>query len=247
MLRQERQNYILNQITLHNKVYTAHLCTELHVSLDTIRRDLSDLEQEGKLVKVHGGAISKFFHYPFQQPAVYAKEKKKEIARKALTLIQDGMTILTGGGTVMLELAKIIPEDLTGTFFTVSPLVALEVTQRSMIDVILLAGKVSRNAYICMGSTVIRQLSEIRPDLCLLGTNGISIDEGVTDLDWEVLQVKQQMIRSARKTAILTIAEKIGAVQNLTVCHLNAVDYLVTELRPGDTKLKKYQPFFDIL
>lgn len=247
MLREERQNYILNQININNKVYTANLCTELDVSLDTIRRDLGDLEQEGKLVKVHGGAISKFFHYPFQQPAVYAREKKKEIARKALTLIQDGMTILAGGGTVMLELAKIIPEDLTGTFFTVSPLVALEVTQRSTIDVILLAGKLSRNAYICMGSTVIRQLSEIRADLCFLGTNGISISEGVTDIDWEVVQVKQQMIRSARKTAILTISEKIGAAQNLTVCNLNAVDHLVTELSPGDAKLKKYQQFFDII
>lgn len=246
MLREERQNYILNQISIYSKVHTSDLCTALDVSLDTVRRDLSDLENEGKLVKVHGGAISKSFHYPFQQPAVYAKEKKKEIARKALELIEDGMTILAGGGTVMLELAKMIPEDLKGTFFTVSPLVALEVTQRSTVNVILLAGKLSRNAYICMGSTVIRQLSEIRADLCFLGTNGISIEEGVTDMDWEVVQVKQQMIRSARKTAILTIAEKIGSVQNLTVCNLNAVDYLITELPAADPKLEKYQQLFKV-
>jgi DeoR/GlpR family transcriptional regulator of sugar metabolism len=246
MLREERQNYILNQINLYNKVLTNDLCTALHVSLDTVRRDLNDLEKEGKLVKVHGGAISKFLQQPFQQPAVYAREKKKEIARKALELIYDGMTILAGGGTVMLELAKMIPEDLTGTFFTVSPLVALEVTQRSGIDVILLAGRVSRNSYICMGSGVIRQLSEIRADLCLLGTNGISIADGVTDMDWEVVQVKQQMIRSARKTAILSISEKIGSVQNLTVCNLNAIDYLLTELAPSDPKLEKYTGFFQI-
>lgn len=240
MLKEERQNFILKQISLYNKVHTIELCNSLNVSLDTVRRDLADLEHEGKLVKVHGGAISKTFHYPFQQTAVYAEKEKKEIAKKALELIHDGMLILAGGGTVMVELARIFPKDLNGTLFTVSPLVALEVAQRSTVEVILLSGKLARNSYICTGSTVIRQLSEIRADLCFLGTNGISLREGVTDMDWEVVQVKQQMIRSAKKTAVLTLAEKLGTVQSLTVSNLPSVEYLITELKATDPKLEKY-------
>lgn len=240
MLKEERQNFILKQINLYNRVHTTDLCTALSVSLDTVRRDLVELENEGKLVKVHGGAISKTFHYPFQQTTVYAEKEKREIAKKALRLIHDGMLIIAGGGTIMIELAKILPKDMTGTLFTISPLVALEAAQRSTVDVILLSGKLARNSYTCVGSAVTRQLSEIRADLCFLGANGISLQEGVTEMDWEVAQVKQQMVNSAKKTAVLTIAEKLGTVQSLSVCSLRGIDYLVTELPANAPKLEKY-------
>lgn len=240
MLQEERQNIILQQIRLDNKVLSTYLCTLLNVSLDTIRRDLTELEKKGKLLKVHGGAISLTFHQPFQQSAVYAQEKKKEIAKKALSLIRNGMSILAGGGTVMLELARMIPEDLKGTFFTVSPLVALEVAQRSSIDVILLAGQVAPNSYICTGSTVISQLSEIQADICFLGANGLSAEKGLTDYDWETVQVEKALIRSSKMVVILGIAEKLDTNQKLQVCKLNAIDFLVTELDPDHEKLSEY-------
>ena len=241
MLQEERQNLILNQISVHHKVLNTDLCKLLSVSLDTVRRDLTELEKSGKLVKVHGGALSNTFQQPFQQPDVYAKEKKIEIARKALSLLHDGMMILMGGGTIMLELARIIPENFKGTLLTVSPLVALEVAQRSTAEVILLAGKLSRNSYICTGATVISQIAAIKVDLCLIGTNGLSLNEGVTDSDWEVVQVKKEMIKSARKTAVLSISEKLDTVQNLQVSKLHAIDYLITELEPEDQKLQQYE------
>lgn len=247
MLQEERQNLILQEINLHNKVLSSDLCILLDVSLDTIRRDLAELEKNGKIIKVHGGALSKNFHHPFQQPAIYAKEKKKEIARKAVALIQDGMSILAGGGTIMLELAKMIPENLKGTFFTVSPLVALEVAQRSSIDVILLAGKLAPNAYVCTGSTVISQLSEIQVDLCFLGTNGISIHGGVTDYDWEIVQVKKALIKSSKKLTLLSIAEKLDTNHKLQVCNLNSIDYLITELAPDDQKLSDYSQVLKVI
>lgn len=247
MLQEERQNLILQEINLHNKVLSSDLCILLDVSLDTIRRDLAELEKNGKIIKVHGGALSKNFHHPFHQPAIYAKEKKKEIARKAVALIKDGMSILAGGGTIMLELAKMIPENLKGTFFTVSPLVALEVAQRSSIDVILLAGKLAPNAYVCTGSTVISQLSEIQVDLCFLGTNGISIHGGVTDYDWEIVQVKKALIKSSKKLTLLSIAEKLDTNHKLQVCNLNSIDYLITELAPDDQKLSGYSQVLKVI
>lgn len=247
MLQEERQKIILQQITLHHKVLSTELCVLLDVSLDTVRRDLAELEKDGKIVKVHGGALSKTFHQPFQQPAVYAQEEKKRIATKALKLIQDGMSILTGGGTIMLELAKLIPADLNGTFFTVSPLVALEVAQRSNVKVILLAGQLSPNSYICTGSSVISQLAEIQVDLCFLGTNGLSIEQGLTEYDWETVQIKKALIRSSKKVAVMCIAEKLDTNHKLQVCKLNAIDYLATELDPQDEILKQYSRLFKIL
>ncbi|WP_020531205.1 DeoR/GlpR family DNA-binding transcription regulator [Flexithrix dorotheae] len=238
MISEERHYFILEQISANNKVIVSDLSKQLDVSIDTIRRDLKYLEKKGKVVKVHGGAVSPNFHYPYQQQDVYAQSEKIEIARKALSLFKDGMITLLGGGTVMLEFARLVPENLKGIIFTVSPLVALEIAQRSSVEVILLSGVVSRDRYTCTGSTVISQLSEISVDLCMLGTSGISINGGVTDSDWEITQVKKAMVKSAEKTAVLCITEKLESTQKMKVCRLEEIDYLITEKEPKT--LQKY-------
>lgn len=240
MLKEERQAFIIHQINLHNKVLSSDLSVQLNVSEDTIRRDLNDLAENGKVLKVYGGALSKSFQYPFQENDVYARDSKKQIASKVFNLIQSGMTVLAGGGTTMLELARLVPSTLQCTFFTISPLVALELAERTNVDVILVGGKLSRDSNVTIGSQVINQLSEIRVDLCLLGTNSLSVEDGVTDSDWEVVQIKKAMIRCSTKTAILSIAEKLNSVQKMKVCSLNAISYLVTDLEPSHPSLSGF-------
>ena len=247
MLKEERQSYIIKQINLHNKVLSSDLSIELNVSEDTIRRDLNELAESGKVLKVYGGALSKSFHYPFQQNEVYARESKKEIARKVISLIQPGMVLLAGGGTSLIELARLMPDNLQCTIFTVSPLVALELTEHSGIEVILIGGHLSKNSQINTGAFTISLLSEIKVDLCILGTNGISLDEGVTDSDWEVVQVKKAMIKSSQKLAMVSIAEKLNSVQKMKVCNLNAIHYLITDLPAGDDKLQEYARFIKVI
>src|ERR1700712_1099357 len=116
MLKEERHSYILHQINLHNKILSSALSEQIQVSEDTIRRDLMELAQEGKIVKVHGGALSKSFNpVPGNPGNVYALEEKRIIAAKALSFIKDGMFILTTGGTTITELARILPKDLQAT------------------------------------------------------------------------------------------------------------------------------------
>lgn len=227
-------------LTKEKRVLTEELTRQLNVSADTIRRDLIQLEGEGKLRRVHGGAISVDFNTPFQPKNVYQQKEKVQIARKALNLVKDGMTLLGGGGTVMLELARLLPENLKGTLFTVSPLVALEVTQRSSIEVILLAGRLARNSYICTGASVVSQIAGIKADLCLIGTNGFSVRDGITDHDWEVVQVKKAMIQSSERTALLSISEKKDVAHKLRVCPIHAIHYLITELSSDDPRFAEY-------
>lgn len=240
MLKEERQAYIIHQINLHNKVLSSDLSVQLNVSEDTIRRDLNELAENGQVIKVYGGALSKSFQFPFQEGNVYAKEGKKEIALKALSLISSGMTILIGGGTTMIELARLIPNDLQCTFFTISPLVALELAEKDNIEVFLLGGKLSRNTNIVTGSQVINELSDLRVDLCFLGTNSLSIEEGITDSDWEVVQIKRAMIKCSKSLAIMSIAEKLNSNQKMRVAPLKEVSYLVTDLEETDPRLKDF-------
>ena len=86
MLKKERQAHILHRVNVHNRVLSGDLCTEMSVSEDTIRRDLNELSEQGKIIKVHGGALSKSFHSSLQPTDVYSQDKKIAIARKAARL-----------------------------------------------------------------------------------------------------------------------------------------------------------------
>ena len=241
MLKKERQSYILQQVNLHNKVLSSSLSEEINVSEDTIRRDLLELSSEGKLLKVHGGALSRSFsqvHVPTN--GVYSQHQKKSIAQKAITLIDDGMFVLTGGGTTIVEMARVLPKELKATFVSGSIAAILEYMDHPNIEVILIGDRVSKNSKITVGSEAISKIRQVKADICFLGTNAIDIQSGVTDNDWEVVQLKKAMIESSAKVVCLAIAEKINTYQPIQICPLNKIDILITELNPDDPLLKPY-------
>lgn len=240
MLKKERHDFIMRQINLHNRVLTSDLVQLLNVSEDTIRRDLQELVDQGRLFKVHGGALSKSYHSSFDDSTVYARESKIIIAKKATKLIKDGMVVLTGGGTTILEFVKQLPEGLQATFFTISPLVAVELAKYNNVEVILIGGLFSKNSQITYGGHVITQLSEIKADLCLMGTSAIHPKEGLTDTDWEINQLKKAMLSASKKSAVLCISEKLDIALRLKVCPIEHINYLVTELDKSDQLLKSY-------
>lgn len=242
MLKQERQAYILHQVNLHNQVLSTSLSTELDVSEDTIRRDLQELADGQKLIKVHGGALSiSYSDYRHPSTPIYAHAQKKLIARKAASLIQNDMFITTTGGTTLIELARNLPQNLKATFISGSLPVALEYCHHPLIDVILIGDKVSKNSRITVGGEAIARIRQIKADICFLGVNAIDDQHGITDNDWEVVQVKKAMIESARKVICLTIAEKLNSNQPFHVCPLEELDMLITELPPGSPVLEPYR------
>ncbi|MFD0940551.1 DeoR/GlpR family DNA-binding transcription regulator [Pedobacter boryungensis] len=241
MLKKERHDFVMRQINLHNRVLTSDLVQLLNVSEDTIRRDLQEMSDDNLLYKVHGGALSKSYNSTFDDSTVYAKDAKINIAKKTIPLIKDGMVILTGGGTTIIELVKQLPENLAATFFTISPLVAIELAKYRKIEVILIGGMFSKNSQITYGGHVISQLSEINADLCLLGTSAIHPTDGLTDTDWEINQLKKTMLSSSRKSAILCISEKLNISLRIKVTSLENISYLITELDQEDLKLENYR------
>ncbi|MDB5202816.1 MAG: DeoR/GlpR transcriptional regulator [Ferruginibacter sp.] len=241
MLKKERQAYILHQVNLHNKVLSNTLSSEIEVSEDTIRRDLHELSEHGKLIKVHGGALSHSFNkiaYPSSR--VYAQNNKRIIAEKAVSLIKDGMFVLTGGGTTIIELARCIPPSLSATFISGSIPAIVEYMHHPSIDVIVLGDKLSKTSKITIGADALSRIKSIKADLCFLGINAIHLNHGITDNDWDVVQLKQQMIASSQKTVCLTISEKINSLQPIHVCDVLKIDTLITELDPGDPLLQPY-------
>jgi DeoR/GlpR family transcriptional regulator of sugar metabolism len=241
MLKTERQAYIVHQVHLHNKVLLTDLSEQISVSDDTIRRDLQELSDAGKVIKVHGGALSPSFHSGHHaSKEVYAYTQKKIIARKAVTLIKNGMFVLTGGGTTIIEMARALPQDLQATFISGSIPALFEYANHPNIEVIAIGDKVSKNSKITVGSEAIFKIRELKVDLCFMGINAINLSTGVSDNDWDIVQVKKAMIESCKKLVCLTIAEKINSQQPIQIRDIKKIDTLITELSPEDSLLQPY-------
>ena len=241
MLKRERQSFILRQVNIHNKVLSSDLSIEMEVSEDTIRRDLNELSDDGKILKVHGGALSKSFHLSISPGNVYSLDSKKIIAQKAISLIKDGMFVLTTGGTTIIELAKALPAELSATFITGSIPAAHEYTHHPNIELIFIGDKVSKVSQITVGGEAISKIRQIKADLCILGTNALDTINGLTDNDWDVVQVKKAMIESSDKVVSLSISEKLNTSQRIKVCDLQEIDILITELQPSHEMLVDYK------
>ncbi|HXS56859.1 MAG TPA: DeoR/GlpR family DNA-binding transcription regulator [Hanamia sp.] len=241
MLKFERQAFIVHQVNLHNKVLLTDLTTQINVSDDTIRRDLQELAEAGKVIKVHGAALSPSFHNGNAGSRdVYAYSQKKIIAKKAASLIKDGMFILTGGGTTIIELARALPHSLHATFISGSIPALAEYIIHPNIEVIAIGDKISKDSKITVGSDAISRIKELKVDLCILGISAINLENGVSDNDWEVVQIKKAMLESAQKLVCLTISEKIDSRQPFQVCSIKKIDTLITELPPDDPTLAPY-------
>ena len=241
MLKKERQAYIMHQVNLHNRVLSSSLCTDINVSEDTIRRDLQELAEEGKVIKVHGGALSHSFsqvHFP--SDGVYSQNNKKKVAQKAISLIKNGMFVLTSGGTTILEMARTLPPQLKATFISGSIPAILEYMHYPNIEVILIGDRISKNSKITVGTEAIAKIRQMKADLCFLGTNAIDLQHGITENDWEIMELKKAMIESSQKTVCLTIAEKVNTFQPIQIAALSKIDMLITELNPDDPLLKPY-------
>jgi DeoR/GlpR family transcriptional regulator of sugar metabolism len=172
---------------------------------------------------------------------VYAYHQKKIIAQKAVKLIKNGMFVLTTGGTTIIEMARALPQDLHATFISGSIPALAEYILHPNINVISIGDKISKDSKITVGSDAISRIKELKVDLCILGVSAINLENGVSDNDWEIVQVKRAMIEASQKVVCLTISEKINSRQPFQVCEIKKIDTLITELSPDDALLEPYE------
>lgn len=248
MLKEERQQVILNEVRIHNKVLLTDIADLLKVSPHTVRRDIKELDDAHKLKRVHGGAISLgFTPYSYAAQEIYSLEKKSKIAEKAVGLLRDGQVILLSGGTTNLEIARLLPPYLRITCFTPSLPIAVHLLPKPNVDIVFLGGSINKDSQISIGGTPIMALGEIKVDICFLGINSIHPVEGVTEFDWEVVQLKKAMIRASKKVVVPAIFEKTDSVQRYKICETDSVDLMITELQPGDPLLHSYADRLELL
>lgn len=242
MLKQERHQLILNKLNINRKVLSTSLSEELQVSEDTIRRDLKELEAKNLLYKVHGGALlieNRIQSY--DERSLSNIDKKRKIAKKAVKLIHDGQVIIMSGSTTNLQLAKIIPPKLNITVFTYSLPVALQLTQHPSLEVVFIGGKLNKSAQVTTGIDVVNSISNIRADMCFMGTGGINIKRGITEPDWEVAHIKKCMIDVSDYVVAMCTSNKIMKVERYSVVPIHNIDALITDYEDDDIDFNAFK------
>lgn len=230
MLKEERHQYILNRIDQNYRIYITSLSAELGVSDDTLRRDLTELDERGLLTKVHGGAIAKSgIPVEFTDRLNTRIPAKQEMAAKVIPLFQAGDIILIDGGTSNLEVARKIPSNMELTVYTNSFPIVNTLINQPKLELIFLGGKVFPSSQVTVGVSVFQALQTIRPDWLVLGISDVHPQQGLTDPNREEAMMKRLMIERARKRIILADSYKLNTAEAYTVASLGDIDYLVTE------------------
>lgn len=239
MLKEERQQAILERLKQQSQVLTMPLSQELAVSEDTIRRDLKELAEQGVLKKVHGGAVatnSNPLH--FHDREVYALAEKQALARLAVQQLRPEQILMMDGGSTNLELARLIPADIPLTIFTNSLPIAAELADRPRLRLQLIGGQLLPSARVTIGPEAIQMIQQTRVDLCILGTRSLDAELGITEIDWDETLVKRAMLQAAREVMCLVIAEKIGTTQPYVIGSPTEISTLVTTLPKSDARME---------
>ena len=228
----ERQQLILTTARTAGRVEVQQLAAELDVTAETVRRDLTALERLGLVRRVHGGAV------PVQrlgyEPALPQREQvltaeKERIAKAALDELPAGGSVLIDAGTTTVRLAELLPTDRELTVVTHALPVATVLATRPGITLHLVGGTVRGRTLAAVGTWALRELADIRADVAFLGTNGLSVEHGLTTPDLAEAAVKRALVEAARRIVVLADHSKLGREDFAHVAPVSEVDTLVTD------------------
>ena len=251
MLAVERRNRILESLKVNQAITVSELCVLLEASEATIRRDLTLLETEGKLERTHGGALVNETRLNTEdlisQKETLLRDEKAYIAHKAFETLADGDSIILDGGTTTYELAKLIGKsNLKLTVISNSTIVFKELNMNPNLDLIIVGGKVRTNTLAAVGPIAQESFKRFNVEKVFLGTNGVSIDAGLTTTDLDEAMIKSSMIQCAKTRILLADHSKFNKVYLNTFASLSMIDMIITDSETDQVSLKAIIDSYDL-
>ncbi|MGA3180717.1 MAG: DeoR/GlpR family DNA-binding transcription regulator [Verrucomicrobiota bacterium] len=214
------------------------LCRQLKVSAATVRRDLDQLERNGAIRRVHGGAVSvesRLEESMFEDKTALAVREKRRIAEAALQFVEPGETIYLDGGSTVLELARLLRERANLTVVTNSLHAAHELAVRGP-RLIVIGGQLRRLSQTLVGPLTRLLLQELHLDKAFMGTIGFAAKEGLTTTDPSEAFTKNAVMGQSRQVIVLADSSKAGKVSFASAGRWESVHVLITDKKPDFAK-----------
>ncbi|WP_093194169.1 DeoR/GlpR family DNA-binding transcription regulator [Salimicrobium halophilum] len=235
MLKQERQQKILEILNGEQRVIASDLSQRLFVSEDTIRRDLKELDNKGLIRRVHSGAMR--IGPPvvdFSTRKNVMNELKMDLAKKALEFIKEDMVLLIDGGTTNLHFVNQLPLTLKATVITNSPPIAMALTNHNDIEVIMIGGTLFKESMVNLGVNTVEFLDNIRADLYVMGIHKIDPNIGISVPSLGEAEVKRKMASVSNEILAMVTSDKLNTFSNHIVTPASALTYLITDNDQSD-------------
>ena len=209
----------------------SELAKALFVSEPTIRRDLTLLNSSGKIIRTHGGAIYRDepgVNIPLSYREKEHSDAKQAIAKKCLSLINDGDTVMVDSSSSALALLKLLGAKKSIIVVTNSAKAALILAETN-VKTFVAGGQLQRNSCAFTGSFAEEFLRGFNADICFFSVRTLTRDGKLTDNSIDENGVRRVLISQSKKSVLMLDSQKIGEPCPNTLCRLNEVDFVVSE------------------
>jgi DeoR family transcriptional regulator of aga operon len=230
--RADRMLAVLRTVNTRGNVALTDLAAELRVSAATLRRDLAEMEDQGLLIRTHGGARPQAVHdeVPVHLRDLEAREAKRRIALRAAELIPAGpYAVALTGGTTTAEIARALSRRAQLTIITNALTIALELAARPTTKVILTGGMVRSTSFEAVGVLAENTFKAVNVGTAILGVDGISAAGGATTHDEVEARTNNAMIGHAQRVMVVADGSKVGRVTFAQMAEAERIDVLVTD------------------
>ncbi|WP_078432243.1 DeoR/GlpR family DNA-binding transcription regulator [Metabacillus halosaccharovorans] len=231
----ERRKIIKELLKKNKSVKVSGLVQLLHVSEETVRRDLLHLAKEGIVEKNYGGAIlieeepdSKHVILPVGERKLQYSREKDLIGYAAAKLVKEGQIIILDAGSTTWYIAKNLPENNKLTVISNGMNVVEECSKDETASIYLLGGKLRRNTMSLVGPQAENELQKYRADFVFLGTSGVSIRQGFTSFDLYEAEMKRAMVSAGEKIVVVADHSKLEKAGLTSFCNFEETDIFIT-------------------
>lgn len=230
---QKRRDEILTLAYQSGHVSVRDIATELRVSEATVRRDLQGLAAEGLLELTHGGAsVVKSSDYSFMSKFRRNIESKRIIAKMASDLVSDGDQLFLDSGTTCYEMTACL-RSKKGLSVIVNSVRTAQELQAPGVNVLLLGGQYRPDRMDTVGPIAFEVLERLRGYRAFLGTDGISLDFGLTSVDVDSAHIFNLATRNALDCVLLADSSKFDHPSLYKIAEFSCISTLITDKKPS--------------
>jgi DeoR family fructose operon transcriptional repressor len=239
-LQHHRQREIYVLALRSGSVDVSELARRFDVTTETIRRDLSDMQERQLLRRVHGGAV--LFERLDHEPMVDARdmlnaEEKLRIGREAIREVPEHGSVMIDSGSTGQRLAEVFPVDRRIHVVTNSLITASTLVRRGVSELTVLGGGVRTNTFAMVDAASAEAVRALRVDTLFISCDGLSFQRGLTTPYRDESLLKRAMIESSRRVVAMVDQSKFGNDQMFSYAALDEIDVLVTDTRVDDDAL----------
>lgn len=234
MVQEERKQYILDLLNEKSSVTVAELSESFHLSEVSVRKMLVKMEDEGKLKRTWGGAISvegSLQEYSNSEKIPKYLKEKLSIAKLAYECINDGDAIMLDSGTTTLQIARLIKKgEKRKIMVTTNAInIAMELAETEDISIVLIGGEVRHRILCCTGNFAENMVQKLFFDKGFVSGNHLSLEHGFTTPNIGEASFKRSVMKSSKESYIVLDHSKFGDDSLSLICPVREIDNVITD------------------